>query len=434
MHPIAAAAEVVFRVVDHGESLDRLLQNPRFADPATGPAFREMVYGTCRHCPLIDSRIGMLLERPLRKRDRIVHFVLAVGIYQLEHMNIPDYAVLNETVEAVSGAHRSWARKLVNGVLRNYLRNRDRMDLSSVSEHEASAFPKFLFDRIKADWPDCHGRIVEASNSRPPLTLRVNRRKLSRQQGVELMKGRGVHCVSTPDSPTGIGISPPMPVEQIPGFLDGAVSVQDESAQLAAAELEPGENLDVLDACAAPGGKTGQLVELFPGSCRVTAVDLASRTDLIRQNLERLGLAASVVAGDLLDPGSWWDGRLFDRILLDVPCSGSGVIRRHPDIKYRRNEEGIRRFHALQVSMLESAWAMLGAGGILLYVTCSLFHLENDEAIAAFANRQSGLKIEPVRSIPGRSTRFGIQRLPGVHSGDGFYYCKIRKSAHAAGA
>lgn len=426
---IAHVAEVVMQVVDGGNSLDRLLQASSMPGQTTESIFREMAYGTCRYFPRINWYIENLLERPLKQKHRNLHFLMAVGIYQIDHMHIPKYAALNETVEAVSELGRNWSRNLINGVLRNYLRNRDHFDLSKMPQHSAYAFPKFLFDRIKADWPDQYLPILEASNSRPPLTLRVNLKNSTRQDVLQTIEeNTNSTCMTTHESPFGLSLDPPVPVNQIPGFMDGKVSVQDESAQLAIVELDPDERLKVLDGCAAPGGKTTHILELFPESCAITAIDLGHRCSLIHQNLKRLGLDATVVSGDILDPSTWWDGRCYDRILLDVPCSGSGVIRRHSDIKYRRNVEDLENLHVLQTSMLESVWNLLCPGGIVLYVTCSIFHQENDQVIKAFINHGCDRQVETINRISGISTQFGVQRLPGFQDGDGFYYCKIRKS------
>lgn len=430
---MAEVAEVVRRVVDHGESLDRLLVQPNLPDRRNEPAFREMAYGTCRYFPHIDWYLGMLLERPLRQKDRILHFLLAVGIYQIEHMRTPDYAVLNEAVGATASLDRNWARKLVNGVLRNYLRERSHYDVSEMPEHQAHAFSEFLFDRIKSDWPKRYLEIVEASNTRPPLTLRVNLAKTSRDKAIQTLQENSMACVATRDSPVGFTLSSPVPVNQIPGFSQGEVSVQDESAQLAALELECDGNLNVLDACAAPGGKTTHLIEMFRENCTITAVDLDSRCTLIHQNLARLGLQANVVAGDVRKPGTWWNGNPYDRILLDVPCSGSGVIRRHPDIKYRRKPGDLDKFHMLQTSMLAAVWELLHPGGLVLYVTCSIFHRENDDVIASFISQGDDREVQAIGKIPGIATRFGMQRLPGFGDGDGFYYCKIRKPLRTTG-
>ena len=432
-HPVAEAAEVVRRVVDHGESLDRLLVQSNLSGQRSEPVFREIAYGTCRHFPHIDWHLGMLLERPLRKKDRILHFLMAVGVYQIEHMRTPDYAVLNETVRAASSLGRDWARKLINAVLRNYLRERNPGKLPEMPEHQVHAFTEFLFDLIRSDWPERYLEIAKASNARPPLTLRVNLAKTSRDKAIQALKENAMACTATRDSPAGLTLSSPVPVKQIPGFCQGEVSVQDESAQLAALELGCDTNLNVLDACAAPGGKTTHLIELLGEGRSITAVDLDSRCTLIHQNLARLGLNANVVAGDLLKPETWWDGNPYDRILLDVPCSGSGVIRRHPDIKYRRKPRDLDTLHDLQASLLASVWKLLCPGGYVLYVTCSILHRENDGVIADFVAQGDDREVLAIEKIPGVATRFGMQRLPGFGDGDGFYYCKIRKPLRTAG-
>ncbi len=420
-------------MIDRGESLDRQLTQFKESGQAGESIFQEIAYGTCRHFPHIDWYLGIFIERPIRGKDRVLHFLLAIGIYQIEYMHTPNHAVLNEAVKATSRLNRDWARKLINGVLRNYLRNRNKYDLAKMPEHQTHAFPKAMFDQIKSDWPKNYLEIANTSNTRPPLTLRVNLNKTTRHKAMQTMQDHAITCEATNDSPAGVMVSFPVPVNQIPEFVQGLVSVQDESAQLATLELDVSKNLNILDACAAPGGKTTHLIELFQDNCTITAVDLHSRCTLIQQNLARVGLHAKVVAGDLLQPQNWWDGNPYDRILLDVPCSGSGVIRRHPDIKYRRNLDQLGKLHLRQLAMLKSVWQLLQPGGILLYVTCSIFPRENDEVIEVFLKQTKGCEIQTVDKIPGICTRFGVQRLPSKKHGDGFYYCKIQKSLLTAG-
>ncbi len=425
-----AAARVLLSVVDRGQSLDAALERLSTAPCNAMPTLREICYGSCRYYVLIDAWLGGMLHKPIRRKERLVHFVMVVAMYRLRYMRTPDHAVVNESVNALGDAGLGWAGRLVNGVLRRYIRQCKELMQQPRNEHVAFAFHQYQFDRLRSDWPDHYRRIAEASNSRPPLTLRVNRRRVTRESYLLDLDRSRIAYTLTADSPSGVVLSHPVPVQEVPGFHRGMVSVQDESAQLAAGALELAGSMRVLDACAAPGGKTGHLLEMMPDECELTALDLEQRTGMIRDNLLRLGVSCTVTGGDVLKPDAWWDGRQFDRILLDVPCSGSGVIRRHPDIKHRRREEDCERFHEQQVRMLESLWKLLRPEGILLYVTCSVFRRENDETIETFIDGRRDCQPAPL-AVPGIRTEYGVQRLPGVHDGDGFYYCKLRKAMNA---
>ena len=431
-----SGALVIQRVVDGGESLDRALALEVEQFDGNVSALKELSFGGCRHYIFLDGILSKLLSSPIRRKQRLLHFLLIGALYQKEFMQIPDHAVVNETVNCLSGARLSWGRKLVNGVLRNFIRNRETVIRSIDAGHVADGFPKHLHDLIKHDWPDYLDRIVAGSNHRPPLTLRVNRRINSRAQYESILIQEGVGFTPVSCSLTGITLDRPCPVQKIPGFADGRVSVQDESAQLVAAALTLSTGQRILDGCAAPGGKTCLILESVSGTLEVVAVDLPERVQGIRENLGRLKLNARVVAADLTRTESWWDGKSFDRILLDVPCSGSGVIRRHPDIKHRRRLSDIEKFAGQQTRMLDSAWPLLAPGGQLLYVTCSIFRAENDHVIGKFVNRRDDFELQSLGDEFGIATQFGRQRLPGVHPGDGFYYASIRKhrkTAHPEG-
>lgn len=436
-----AAAHAVMDVVDHGRSLDDALATHGASLQTQARAwFHEMCYGACRHYHYFDAILARLLNAPLKARDRAVHFILINACYQLEHMRTPDYAAVDESVEAVKGSRFSWADKMINGVLRNFLKRRAELHLELAPDSARFAFPPWLYREIRAHWPDHFRAVFEASNRKPPLTLRVNQLKISRDAYLELLSQAGVAASPTAHGALGVTLENPLPTGKIPGFADGLVSVQDESAQLAAAvlPLAPGER--VLDGCAAPGGKTCVLLEAEPKLAAMVAVDLPGRIDAVADNLARLGLNAdggvraevSVVAGDLTAPEAWWDGRLFERILLDVPCSGSGIIRRHPDIKHRRRPEDVAKFARRQFDLLSKAWSLLGNGGTLLYVTCSVLPAENDAVIEKFLTGREHARAETIDAPPGIATRFGRQRLPGVHPGDGFYYCHLKNTAQSA--
>ncbi len=422
-----SGACVLQRVVDGGQSLERALATEVESFRGNASALKELAFGGCRHYIFLDGIVSKLLAVPIKRKRRLLHFLIVAALYQKEFMQIPDYAVVNETVSCLEGARLGWGRKLVNGALRNFIRDRESIIQSIGSGHVAAGFPQHLYDLIGNDWPDYLARIVAGSNRKPPLTLRVNQRLLSRAGYESRLAQSGIGFVFAADSPVGLTLERPLPVHEIPGFADGQVSVQDESAQLVVAAMALSDGQRVLDGCAAPGGKSGLILESVAGAVDLVAVDLPHRVAAIRENLVRLKLDARVVGADLSQTETWWDGKPFDRILLDVPCSGSGVIRRHPDIKHHRRLSDIEQFAGLQCAMLDSVWPLLAPGGLMLYVTCSIFRAENDQVIGKFVNRRDDYELQSLDEKFGMVTQFGRQRLPGVHAGDGFYYASIRK-------
>ena len=426
-----SAARAVMATVDGGRSLDDALAAQATRLPTRRrPQLREIGYGACRHYHRFDGMLAQLLDKPIKSRERVLHFILINACHQLEQMRVPDYAVLNESVAAVAGTRFAWAGNLLNGVLRNFIDRRARLE-GELEPAARVSFPAWLYQEICTHWPGHCREVFAASNRKPPLTVRVNQRKLSRDACLAQFAGAGIKAFPTADGPLGITLAEPLPVAQIPGFSDGRVSVQDESAQLTAAALPLGAGERLLDGCAAPGGKTGLLLEAQGGLEALVAVDLPERMGRLGQNLTRLGLEGEVeaVAADMTQPETWWDGRRFDRILLDVPCSGSGVIRRHPDIKHHRRPQDLAQYAQRQLQLLTGAWPLLKNGGTLLYATCSILPAENDAVIEKFLRLQTGAQVDSVDAPPGIATRFGRQRLPGVHPGDGFYYCRLRNTA-----
>lgn len=426
-----AAAHVLRDVIDHGRSLDQSIaaQSKRVA-PADRAALRELGYGGCRHYGYLDGVIGGLLAKPIRRKDRMLHFLLVAGLYQIRFMRVPDHAAVNQTVAALGASRQSWARGLVNGVLRNVIRAREEGRFgeleAKLTPPQSVSLPDPVYQWFRQSWPDECEAIFQAIGERPPMTLRVNMARTTRQDYLALLKARGIPALATTESPCGVTLDQPMAVEEIPMFAEGWVSVQDESAQLctAAMALEPG--LRVLDGCAAPGGKTCAMLEAEPG-IEMTAVDLPERSQPIHQNLARIGLEAEVWQSGLGDLAQNRNGRLWDRILLDVPCSGTGVIRRHPDIRHRRLEGDLESFAGQQRGLLDTAWGMLSPGGMLLYVTCSVMPTENDGVIGTFLAARDDARAGPPPGIAGITTTHGCQRLPGIHPGDGFYYCRLGK-------
>jgi 16S rRNA (cytosine967-C5)-methyltransferase len=315
------------------------------------------------------------------------------------------------------------ARGLVNAVLRRYLRERADLERQCESDEVARfSHPAWLIDSIRQDWPAEFESILTANNQRPPFWLRVNRHRNSLAEYLERLRQAGIGAATDSAFPDAVLLDEPRSVSEVPGFDEGLVSVQDAAAQRAAdlMQLEPGQR--VLDACAAPGGKTAHMLERCQNLGGLVALDsAASRLDLIRQNLRRLGLAAELVTGDAREPGTWFDGRRFDRVLVDAPCSATGVIRRHPDIKLLRRAEDLGPLTATQSTMLDALWPLVEPGGLLVYATCSVLRAENLEVVASFADRVGDAVLAPF----GSEAHF--QLLPGQANTDGFYYACVTK-------
>jgi 16S rRNA (cytosine967-C5)-methyltransferase len=429
----AAAAEVVDAVVTHGRSLDDALQsNERRAAAADGSVLRLLCYGTLRHHWQLKAWTGKLLDRPLKRRDSVIEALLAVGLYQLRDTRIPDHAAVSQTVEATRILRRPKLAPLVNAILRRSIRDRI-FDTEPSDEEVRYNHPQWMLDRLAADWPDDWKSIVAANNDRAPMWLRVNTLHHTVEEYRARLLQQDIVAEPSTVAPQALRLLEPMPVDALPGFADGHVSVQDAAAQLASLCLDGQLQGRVLDACAAPGGKSGHLLELAQGKIDLTCMDNnASRLEDAGDNLARLGLDATLVAADASKPQEWWDGAPYDAILLDAPCSASGVIRRHPDIKLLRRQSDIGRLAATQLQLLAALWPLLAPGGRLLYVTCSVFAEENDRVVARFLESRDDAREEEVlqdyniRDVM-RHKACGYQVLPGVAGMDGFYYAGLKK-------
>lgn len=425
----AIAALVTVDVIDAGASLDDALAARRGAlGPADHALLQEIAYGSVRWYLLLEAWLAQLVRKPFKSHDRMLHFLLISALYQLEWMRTPDHAVVDETVKATAKLGRPWARGVVNGVLRNFLRRREAIQSAVTDPATLHAFPTWLYRRIEDAWPRQCLAILEASNGRPPMTLRANLSRGSRQACLDRLADAGIAATPSLDSAAGVVLERPRPVTEIPGFAEGLVSVQDESAQLAAPALDLAPDMRVLDACAAPGGKTCHLLETEPALAELVAVDLPARVDAIGENLQRLGLAATVIAADFTRSRNWWDDRPFQRILLDAPCTGSGVIRRHPDIRHRRRDGDVEKFAAQQLALLDASWPLLAHGGKLLYITCSILPEENEAVARAFIGNTPDARHIDLATAYGVAGEHGRQRLPGEHHGDGFYFCLMEKA------
>jgi len=413
------AAQAIGQVLG-GRNLTQALENLWRLHPQLTPQQRaitqDLSYGVLRHYGQLQALLEQLLER--RLEDESVRCLLLAALYQLEHGKASAYAVVDHAVKAAVKMKKAWAKGLVNAVLRNFLRRRETL-FEAIADNEVArySYPQWWIEKLKQDYLAVWPAILEAGNRHPPLTLRVNRRRVSSAEYLHKLEDLaiGAHPLGT----SAIMLDQPVPVEKLPGFLEGDVSVQDYGAQFAAQLLDVHDGMRVLDACCAPGGKTGHVLET--ADVTMTAVDSdETRLARTRSNLDRLGLSARLVAGDSGNPDTWWDGQPFDRILADVPCSASGIVRRHVDIKWLRREADLSSFTSQQAQILRGLWRTLANGGKLLYVTCSIFIEENQRQIDAFLAEQAD-----ARQLPLAELRDG-QLLPSADH-DGFFYALLQK-------
>jgi 16S rRNA (cytosine967-C5)-methyltransferase len=380
-----------------------------------------LVFGALRWHYRLEWQAAQLLTKPLEPSQSALAALLRIGLLQLQELRIPDHAAVSATVDAAALLGLRSARGLVNAVLRRYQRERAELARAELQDEQARfAHPRWLIDAVRGDHPADWQALLAANNAPAPMWLRVNMLRATRTEYLEQLERAGIAAVPAPDLPCAVRLAEPAAVDSLPGFAAGQVSVQDLSAQRAAALLELAPGHRVLDACAAPGGKTGHILEVLGGRGEVWAVDRdAARLGRVRDNLERLGLHATLVTGDATSPADWWDGKPFDRILIDAPCSATGVIRRHPDIKVLRRPADVDRVVALQARLLRGLWPLLGAGGRLVYATCSVLSRENEAQIAAFRSEEP--TIVPEQGVA------SVQLLPEEARGDGFYYAWLRK-------
>ncbi len=424
------SARVVDQVIQ-GHSLTDSLESLLFSIPdARDRSFIQAIcYGVCRFYSRLDVVLSYLLKKPLKAKDSDVHALLLVGLYQLMEMRVPPHAAVAETVNATDKLKKTWARGLVNAVLREYLRQADQIEEKIKSDEEAwYAFPAWWIDAIRNAWPAHWQNILEASNQHPPFALRVNQQHMTREQYLEILQAQTYSAHMIRENQHGIILDTPLSTEVLPGFAAGDVSVQDGAAQLAAELMELTPKLSVLDACAAPGGKLTHIMEIEPALSAVVAVEKeAARIVSIKENLARLKVKATCICHDVSKVDEWWDKQLFDRILLDAPCSASGVVRRHPDIKLLRQPSDIPSLAKEQLHLLRSLWPLLKPGGLLLYVTCSIFFEENAQVVQQFMASQADAREDIIRADWGLPCLHGRQILPGMHNMDGFYYARLRK-------
>ncbi|GAB6066710.1 16S rRNA (cytosine(967)-C(5))-methyltransferase RsmB [Methylothermus subterraneus] len=418
------AAEVVGQVLA-GRSLTEALPAALCQLPVKEHAFcKALSFGTLRWYHRLEFLLRQLCVRPIK--DPKIHALALVGLHQLAFMAVKPHAAVAETVAAA----KPWARPLINALLRAYQRQRDALEKAAEADYEASvSHSAWLRQRIEQAWPRQAAAVLAANLAHPPFAVRVNLARVSRAAYAQRLLAQGLKAQEVAAVDSALRLDRPVPVEELPGFAQGLVSVQDAAAQLAAPLLavQPGQR--VLDVCAAPGGKTLHILESCPELAEVVAVDVSQeRLQGVRENLARAGVAgkARLICADARDP-SWWDGRHFERILVDAPCTASGVVRRHPDIKLLRRESDVAALAARQREILSAVWPLLARGGRLLYVTCSLLPEENEAQIRAFLAEHPDARAVPIHAAWGQVTGWGRQILPGEQDMDGFFYACLEK-------
>lgn len=441
VNPRGIAAEALYLVIYKGKSLTGVLQRPAITKlPDESRALvKDLCFGCLRWHFALQQILEKILVKPMKKKDKDIECLIRVGLYQLQYQHTADHAAVNETVKACKTLKKPWSKGLVNGVLRRFQRDRETLT-SKIKPH--TVFPLWIIQTVKQSWPTCWKEVLIASNQRAPMTLRLNTARTHRDDYMQQLESVGIKAIPHTVVKTAIELVNPVNVQQLPGFDTGLVSVQDASAQLAAPLLNIKPGMRVLDACAAPGGKTGHILE-SEEDIVVTAIDnSAQRLGKVAENIQRLGFDNNPQGGHIqlveADAGEldfWYDGKSYDRILLDAPCSALGVMRRHPDIKVLRKETDIAALVKQQQHLLERLWHVLKEGGLLLYATCSILPQENDEQIAHFLDKhKEDAEVVPIQQEWGIACTHGRQILPGSGAAggdnmDGFYYCLLKKLA-----
>jgi len=396
----------------------------------------EIVNGVLRWRWQLEFFISQLLKKPLKPKDLDVQLILLMALYELQQCRTPDYAVINESVELVRHPGKGmpgkkWAAGLINAVLRNFTREQEKLSASIKDGVVRYSHPPWLLEKIKADWPQDWQQILDANNQRPAFWLRVNHLQSSTLQYQQRLEEEGLESETAAFADAALKLAHGVDVRALPGFAEGVISVQDAGAQLVAELLDVSAGNRVLDLCAAPGGKTCHLLERYPDLDHLLAVELEEkRMSRVSENLQRLKLEdrAELVVADARDVAHWQTGEKFDRILIDAPCSASGVIRRHPDIKTLRRASDIAPLVELQAEILSAAWPALAAGGELLYVTCSVFKDENQNQIQAFLSCTEDAAAIKIEADWGEACEHGRQLFPGEQDADGFYFCRLKKT------
>jgi len=397
------------------------------AHPKLSSFSKEICFGVCRYFFQLEAIANSLLKKKPKSNE--VWITILIGLYQIYFMRQPEYASVKETVQLLELSQKNWAKSLVNAVLRNAIRNKSQLHLKLMAQLQYKwNHPTWLIEKIQKRWPECWQTILKENDKHPPMTLRVNRLKTTPKHYLELLKEQQLFGTIHPSAKEAIILEQPCPIDKLPGFSEGLISIQDAAAQLAVDLLDIKPNMTVLDACCAPGGKTCHILERYPEVQFCTALDMdKARQQKTKENLKRLKLNADVIVGSALEPQSWYNGKQYDRILLDAPCSATGVIRRHPDIKWLRRPNEINPIKILQQKLLEQLWALLLPGGLMIYATCSILPEENEEQVAKFISKHPDCNYLFINSDWGTATEHGRQILPGDQNMDGFFYSVLKK-------
>lgn len=440
---IRAIAARVLTQVQHGQSLAQCLPAAEEKIEIDDiPFLRELCYGSCRWYFRLNALAKMLLVKPFHEDDEDLHQLLIIGLYQLNIQKKASHAAIFETVEAAAGLDKPYCKGVINACLRRYDREHEDL-MKSLGDNPVTLYshPKWLVKSLAKAWPEQYLDIMAANNQHPPFCIRVNQLHHTREEYLLLLEQAGIAARAGQHTQHSIYLDHAINVFELPGFEMGWCSVQDEAAQLAAELLAPKAGETVLDACAAPGGKTCHILESAT-DLKVTAIDLEEKRLLrVNENLERLNLVAKTIACDANDLDTWWEGELFDRILLDAPCAAIGVIRRHPDIKLLRRKDDIDQLAKVQLELLKTLWTTLKPGGRLVYATCSIMPIENARVIDEFIQAQYDTDQDiHVCSLENRNwgiqSGYGRQLFPQLaneessvpeQGHDGFYYAVLEK-------
>ena len=436
----ALAAKCIYAVIDKGHSLaDELPKQQDKIEAKDRGLLQELCYGVLRYLPELEHDTRGLMKKPLTGKQRVCHFLILVGIYQIKYTRIPDHAAVSETVAATSSLKNSFLKGLINGVLRNFQRSfqgdvqahliTNKTNTTELPDPVIYNHPGWFIKKVQQAYPTQWQTILLANQEKPPMWLRVNQQHNSVQAYQQLLSAAEIDIAATDPLSGAIALQQPTDVKRLPGFSQGFASVQDAAAQQAARLLDCQTGDYVLDCCAAPGGKTCHILETSPDIAAMTAIDIEEkRLERVEENLQRLNLKADVICGDAAHPENWWDGKQFDRILLDAPCSGTGVIRRHPDIKWLRKATDIPALVLLQQQILKKIWSLLKPNGTLLYATCSILPEENSEQIRHFLATHADAELITLNED---EKNIGWQLLPNAEKEptmDGFYYAKLYKT------
>lgn len=419
------AAQALEEVRSEKRSLNTVLpKSLEQALPADQALLQELLFGSCRWFYFLDHVVSSYLQRPLHRKDTLSKTFLILGAYQLLFTRIPDHAAIHETVEAAKELGLENTKGLINAILRQIARDeKPEIDASAIEQ----SFPEWFSAKLANNWPEHYEQILKASNQHPPMTLRVNTSKISQENYLAALNEAGTNASPCSISTKGIQLETPCDIKTLPNFDAGYISVQDEAAQLSTQLLALKPGMRVLDACAAPGGKTCAMLESQP-EIDVLALDHdARRLKRVEENLQRLGLTARTQAASAQELDSWFDGNAFDRILIDAPCSATGVIRRHPDIKLLREPSDLKNLAELQLQLLTTLWETLKSGGLMVYATCSIFPQENARVIERFLKTQGQASLVPIEESWGLDTGFGTQLFPEEGAHDGFFYAVLIK-------